>query len=194
MRSVISEDGEQGERRNRDGVVEEQKPFDRARVTRRRHCGTTSGASSSSPDMVDGLRVEIELAGPAGITATRIAAAYPRIAGFRTQTIVESLAPLPLTGATLDEAAVGDKPAATLHNFRAGADWRNPEYEGPPAAVGDPQGGTWRATTRGEPGQPVEANAEWLQAKADAGSGFGGSDHQSFLNNTGCTYCSGAIR
>ena len=111
-----------------------------------------------------GLRVEMQLAGPAGITATRIAEAYPRIAGFRTQTIVESVAPLPLTGATLDEAAVGDGTRTVAHNLRAGADWRSPDYAGPPVGVGDQQTGTWRATTEGEPGEPIEANAQWLEA------------------------------
>ena len=111
-----------------------------------------------------GLRVTMELAGPAGLTATRIAEAYPHIAGFRTQTVVESLAPLPLTGATLDEAAVGGGVQATAHNLRAGADWRSPDYEGPPVTVGDPQAGTWRATTAGDTGEAIEANAQWLDA------------------------------
>src|SRR6185436_20290088 len=88
----------------------------------------------------------------------------PGVAGFRTQTVLESLVPLPLSGATLDEAAVGDTAATAAHNLRAGADWRNPDYEGPPLAVGDPQAGTWRATTTGDPGEPIEANAEWLDA------------------------------
>ena len=111
-----------------------------------------------------GLRVEMRLAGPAGLAATRIAEAYPRIAGFRTQTVLESSAPLSITGATLDEAAVGDKTRATAHNLRAGADWRSPDYEGPPVGVGDQPTGTWRATTTGEPGEPIEANAQWLEA------------------------------
>ena len=110
-----------------------------------------------------GLGVEMQLTGPAGLTATRIAEAYPGIAGFRTQTVLESVAPLPLTGATLDEAAVGDTTETAAHNLRAGADWRNPDYEGPPVAVGDPQAGTWRATTTGGPGEPIQANAEWLE-------------------------------
>jgi hypothetical protein len=113
-----------------------------------------------------GLRVTMALAGPAGLTGSRIAEAYPGIAGFRTQTVLTASTPVTLAGATLDEAAIGDKPAVTLHNFRAGADWRNPEYEGPETSVGDPQGGTWRATTKGEPGEAVEANAEWLWAQA----------------------------
>ena len=111
-----------------------------------------------------GLRVVMQLAGPAGLSATRIAEAYPRVAGFRTQTVFETLAPLPITGATLDEAAVGDKTRTAAHNLRAGADWRSPDYAGPPIGVGDQQVGTWRATTTGEPGQPIEANAQWLEA------------------------------
>jgi hypothetical protein len=111
-----------------------------------------------------GLRVTMSLTGPTGLNATRIAEAYPGVAGFRTQTVLVASSPLALAGATLDEAAVGEQAAATLHNFRAGADWRNPDYEGPPVSVGDPQGGTWRATTKGGPGEAVEANAEWLSA------------------------------
>jgi hypothetical protein len=111
-----------------------------------------------------GLRIEMQLTGPAGLTATRIAEAYPHVAGFRTQTVLESVAPLPLAGATLDEAAVGAAARAAAHNLRAGADWRSPDYEGPPLTVGDPQAGTWRATTTGGPGEAIEANAEWLEA------------------------------
>ena len=111
-----------------------------------------------------GLRVTMQLEGPAGLSGTRTAEAYPRIAGFRTQTVLVAATGLPIAGATLDEAAVGEKPAVTLHNLRAGADWRSPDYEGPPVSVGDPQAGTWRATTTGAPGEAVEANAEWLSA------------------------------
>ena len=130
---------------------------------------TVTGAEISHLDR-GGLRVEIALAGPAGITATRMAEAYPRIAGFRTQTIIESLAPLPLTGATLDEAVVGADTATAAHNLRAGADWRSPDYAGPPVGVGDQQTGTWRATTEGGPGEPIEAGAEWLEASEDGRS------------------------
>ena len=107
------------------------------------------------------------LAGPAGLAAERVAEAYPRIAGFRTQTFLSPAAPLTLTGVTLEQAGVGPDVALALHNLRAGADWRNPEYEGPDTNVGDPQAGTWRATRRSEPGQPIEANAEWLTAQAE---------------------------
>jgi hypothetical protein len=115
-----------------------------------------------------GLRVTMTLSGPAGLGGTRIAEAYPGVAGFRTQTVLVPAAPMTLAGATLDEAAVGPVVAATLHNLRAGADWRSPEYEGPPTTVGGAQAGTWRATTAGGLGEAVEANAEWLgAARAD---------------------------
>src|SRR5207247_6573767 len=41
-----------------------------------------------------GLRVAMELAGPPGLTVTRVAEAYPGVAGFRTQTILHASAPL----------------------------------------------------------------------------------------------------
>ena len=79
--------------------------------------------------------------------------------------MLESLAPLPLTGATLDEAAVGagDRrpPRTTCARAPTGA---APTTQGPPVGVGDQQTGTWRATTTGEPGEAIEANAEWLEA------------------------------
>lgn len=112
-----------------------------------------------------GLRLLMELAGPAGLGAERIVEAYPGIAGFRTQTTLLPTAPIALAGVTLETAAIGTEPAVTLHNLRAGADWRSPDYEGAPTSVGDPQAGTWRATTEGKPGQPVEANAQWLTAQ-----------------------------
>src|SRR4051812_19716970 len=70
-----------------------------------------------------GLRVTMTLRA-AWITATRTADAYPGVAGFRTQTTIESATPLALSGATLDQAAAGAGAAPTIHAFRAGADWR----------------------------------------------------------------------
>jgi hypothetical protein len=56
--------------------------------------------------------------GPGGpaLRAERIAEAYPGVAGFRTRTVLHPAAPLSLTGATVDEAAVGDA-VPTLHAF-----------------------------------------------------------------------------
>jgi len=115
-----------------------------------------------------GLRVTMELApGPGGpaLRATRIAEAYPGIAGFRTQTVLHARAPLALSSATLDEAQVG--PAVpTIHAFRAGADWRQPGYTGPDVSVGDPHAGTWRASQSAERGAPLAGAAQWLEAAA----------------------------
>src|SRR4051794_35600642 len=107
-----------------------------------------------------GLRLTMTLQGP-GLSATRVAEAYPDVAGFRTQTTIESSVPLALSGATLDEAAVGTA-APTIHAFRAGADWREPGYEGPPVSVGDPHPGTWRESRSAAAGQSLAAPGEWI--------------------------------
>jgi hypothetical protein len=112
-----------------------------------------------------GLRVEMKLApvpgAPTPVEATRVAEAYPGVAGIRTQTILRPLAPVTISGVTLDEAAVGEaKP--TLHSFRAGADWREPGYTGPPVFVGDPHAGTWRHTTTAGRGAALAGAGQWL--------------------------------
>lgn len=117
-----------------------------------------------------GLRVTMRLAlapggttGLPGLSVTRVAEAYPDVAGFRTQTTLESPVPLTLSAATLDEAAVGSaKP--TIHAFRAGADFRNPDFDGPPVSVGDPHAGTWRDSDRAPRGKAIEGPAQWLSA------------------------------
>ena len=112
-----------------------------------------------------GLRVTMTLTPMAAalpVTVTRVAEAYPGVAGFRTRTTVESSVPLALGGAVLDEAAVGARAAPTVHSFRAGADWREPGYEGPPVAIGDPHPGTWRASSSASAGRPLDAPGEWI--------------------------------
>ena len=112
-----------------------------------------------------GLRVTMELGGPAGLPgalrAVRIAEAYPGIAGFRTQTILHAAAPVAIAGATLEQAAIGPV-APTLHAFRAGADWRQPGYTGPDFSVGDPRAGTWRVSQSAARGAPLGGSAQWL--------------------------------
>ena len=118
-----------------------------------------------------GLRVSMRLAAPArlpGVSVTRIAEAYPGVAGFRTQTVIESAVPLALSKATLDEAVTGAGAAPTIHAFRAGADWREPDYEGPPFTVGDPHAGTWRESRSAGAGQALAGNGEWITL-ADGG-------------------------
>jgi len=108
-----------------------------------------------------GLQVTMTLAGVPGLAATRVVEAYNGIAGFRTQTFLTPTTPLPLRGATLDEAAVG---AATpvLHAFRSGADWREPDYTGPDVAVGDKHPGTWRDTRTAPAGTALQGAGQWL--------------------------------
>jgi Melibiase len=91
----------------------------------------------------------------------RVAEAYPGVAGFRTRTIIQSAAPLALTAASLEEAAVGSA-APTLTALRAGADWREPGYEGPPVSVGDGHAGTWRESRGAATGTSIEGAAQWI--------------------------------
>ena len=113
------------------------------------------GATARRPDR-GGVHVTMQLAprpgtAAAGLTATRTAEAYPGIAGFRTQTTLHAIAPLALSGVTLDEAAAGDSVRTTIHSFRAGADWREPDWPGPPpgSATTTPAPGGRRAARRG---------------------------------------------
>jgi melibiase-like protein len=116
-----------------------------------------------------GLRVTIHLTLaavppglPAGLEVTRIAEAYPGVAGFRTQTVIVSPAPLGLTRARLDELVPVGPVTPTVHSFRAGADWREPGWAGPPVTIGDPHPGTWRESHSAGPGVPLEGLGEWL--------------------------------
>ena len=120
-------------------------------------------SARAAPLARGGLRLTMELAGPAGVAATRTAEAYPGVAGFRTQTTVRSAAPLALAGATLDEAATGPV-TPTIDAFRAGADWREPGWPGPQVKVGDPHAGTWRDSRSAGRGQALSGAAQWLSA------------------------------
>ncbi|HET7483726.1 MAG TPA: alpha-galactosidase [Actinomycetota bacterium] len=122
-------------------------------------------------DIGNGLRLSIELVGP-GIDATRVVEVYDGIAGMRTQTILNPLGPLVIAGATLDNAAVGSDVAATVNAFRAGADWRDPDWSGPPFSLGDAHGGTWRASTSGDVGESVSAPGEWISSRSGDASLF----------------------
>lgn len=114
-----------------------------------------------------GLRVRMELSAPValpGLAITRIAEAYPGVAGVRVQTVLESPAPLALERATLDEAAVGEA-APTIQAFRGGADWREPDWQGPPLSVGDAHPGTWRESSHAGAGVALRGPGEWLSAR-----------------------------
>lgn len=119
-----------------------------------------------------GLQVTMTLSGVPGVAATRVVEAYDGVAGFRTQTFLTPLVPLPLRGATLDEAAVGVA-APVLHAFRAGADWREPGYTGPELSLGDKHPGTWRDTRTAAAGTPLQGAGQWLSmSRADGHTAF----------------------
>ncbi|MDP9139827.1 MAG: alpha-galactosidase [Pseudomonadota bacterium] len=100
---------------------------------------------------------------PPNTLITRTFEMYPGIAGMRVETRIETLVPLVISGYTLDQSQPeGDGLNADLHAFRAGADWREPEWAGPPLVVGDAQLGTWRKTTSGT---DVTETAEWLSLR-----------------------------
>jgi Melibiase/Bacterial Ig-like domain (group 1) len=127
--------------------------------------------SVSVTDIGGGLRLTIQLTSPA-LNATRIVEAYDGIAGFRTQTILRPTGPLILRGASFEEAAVGSDVAATITALRAGADWRDPSYTGPPLAIGDPHAGTWRDSRSGGRGEDIAGPAQWISVADDARSLF----------------------
>jgi hypothetical protein len=118
-----------------------------------------------------GLRVTFRLALP-GLSAERIVETYNGVAGFYSQTVLTPSTPIALSGATLDEAAVGDRVVPTIHAFRAGADWREPGWEGPALSIGDPHAGTWRDTRSGQAGASLEGAAQWLSVADGARSLF----------------------
>jgi Melibiase len=109
-----------------------------------------------------GLRATMTLTGVPGMSVERIAEVEPGVNGFTTQTIVTPAAALALSSVVLEEVAPR-RGSAQLHAFRAGADWREPEWEGPPVQVGDPHAGTWRQTTTGD---TVEGSGQWLSVAA----------------------------
>ena len=111
----------------------------------------------------------MQLTGPAGLTATRIAEAYPGIAGFRTQTVCSPSRRCRSQArrSTRPRSASGRRqPRTTRARARTGA---APTTRARRSSVGDPQAGTWRATTTGGPGEPIEANAEWLDGHRAGG-------------------------
>jgi hypothetical protein len=118
-----------------------------------------------------GLRLELELGLPGVMNVTRSVEAYNGIAGFRTETTILSNVPLPLRGYTLDELRVPGA-APTIHAFRAGADWREPDWDGPDLAIGEEHGGTWRETTTKASGESLEGPAQWITLDNDGTKAF----------------------
>jgi hypothetical protein len=130
-----------------------------------------SVSDATVTDLDGGLRVTMELSAP-GLAATRVAEVYDGIAGFRTQTILRPVGPLLLRGASFEEAAVGGDVAPTITALRAGADWREPGYTGPPLAIGDPHAGTWRDSRSAARGEDLAGPAQWISVADDNRSLF----------------------
>jgi hypothetical protein len=126
---------------------------------------TVFNVTSAALAVVDGggVRVTMQLETPGGaLKAERVAEAYDGVAGFRTQTTLLSAAPLVLHGARLETVVAGPAVTSAVSSFRAGADWREPDWSGPPLTIGDPHAGTWRQTTTGTVGAAVEAAAQYV--------------------------------
>lgn len=121
-----------------------------------------------------GVRVRFELtpgaAAPvSNIRIERVVEVYEGVAGFRTSMVVHAPAgAVPLRGGVIDSVAVGSEVSATTHAFRAGADWREPGWQGPALAVGDPRSGTWRETKTGTAGEAIGGAGQWVSASTPA--------------------------
>ena len=130
-------------------------------------------------EIADGLRAEVTLSPLAGaepaFDVTRVIEIYDGIAGMKTQTVINTPAPLVLRGYALEQAAVGDDVTATTHAFRAGADWREPDWAGPcdgSCSLGDPHAGTWRDSDTAATGEDISGPAQWISAERDGHSMF----------------------
>jgi hypothetical protein len=108
-----------------------------------------------------GLRVTFALTLAGLIDITRIVEAYPGVAGFASRATVSTLVPLAVSGYTLDEVAAGHGHAATIHAFRAGADWRFDEGWNP-VSVGDAHKGDWHVQQSAGMGSKLRAPGEWM--------------------------------
>ncbi len=114
-----------------------------------------------------GIAVTFDLALAGLVNMQRVVEAYPGVAGFSSRTSVTPLVPLVLSGYTLDEVAAGAGLETTIHAFRAGADWREPEWS--PSSIGDAHTGDWHVTETAGAGIDLTAPGEWLSAKSDDG-------------------------
>jgi melibiase-like protein len=70
-----------------------------------------------------------------------------------------------LSSATLELAGVGAGVTPVLHSFRAGTDWREPGWRGPPLWAGYAQSGDVRQDLTAARGAAIEANAEWINVR-----------------------------
>ncbi|HVL32039.1 MAG TPA: hypothetical protein VM600_00475, partial [Actinomycetota bacterium] len=120
---------------------------------------------------------------PGVMRVTRTVEIFAGIAGFRSQTSLEAIAPLALGGYTLDEINVG--PARTsVHAFRAGADWRDPTWS--PRSIGDAHTGDWRETKTAPRNAAITANGQWTSVARDDGTTIGViSERRNYASSVG---------
>ena len=114
-----------------------------------------------------GVRVTFSLSLLGLASVERIVEAYPGIAGFASRTVITPVVPLVISGYKLDQVVAG-RVASTIHAFRAGADWREPDWA-PNPAVGDPHTGDWRVSASAGPGRALSAPGQWLSLTAPSG-------------------------
>ncbi|HEX9774391.1 MAG TPA: alpha-galactosidase [Actinomycetota bacterium] len=113
-----------------------------------------------------GVRITWDLLLPGVAGLTREVEAYGDVAGFRSRTTVDALTPVVLEDYSLDEVGVGTEATATIHEFRAGADWRFDDGWNP-AGIGEAHKGDWRVE---HTGSDVDANGEWMSVETGAGA------------------------
>ena len=114
-----------------------------------------------------GLSVAFDLTIAGLVSVRRIVEAYPGVAGFSSRATVTALVPLAFSGYTLDEVNAGAGYAPTIHAFRAGADWREPDWK--PFAIGDPHTGDWHVSSAAPAGKNLDAPGEWLSLAGGGG-------------------------
>ena len=115
-----------------------------------------------------GLGVTFTLTLAGLVTVERVVEAYPGVAGFSSRMTVSSPLPLVFSGYTLDEVAAGPEYAATVHAFRAGADWREEGWK--PFAIGDPHLGDWRVEATAATGRAAGSARRMAVARRSGGS------------------------
>ena len=122
-----------------------------------------------------GVRVRLDLtplpeAPLSNVRLERVIEIYDGVAGTRTSMVVHAEGgAVPLRGGVLESIAVGPDVAATTHAFRAGADWREPDWAGPQLTVGDAHPGTWRETKTGSEGEAISGPGQWVSAASGEG-------------------------
>ena len=116
-----------------------------------------------------GVAVQMELAGPAGITVGRTVSVYPGVAGFQVRMSVKGQGAL--SAYVIDELKLpGASPQ--IHSFRAGYDWRgsdSTDWEPQVSPFGGHHSGDHRVSTQAPAGQSLEGEAEWMSLRTEAG-------------------------